>query len=711
MKSNSGTLWILAVIIAALAIKLGYLVFAFPGASSVANLSVDEMYHYRWASLIAGGDIFVNAPYFRAPLYPFFLGLLLAVSGKSLIFVRVIQMLIGCLTVLVTYRLAERLAGRAAAVLAALLMLLYPLTTYFDGELLLDPLFTLLALLTLYYLAVPDDGPDRPIPVGVFFALAALTRPTILIFTPFIIIYYLRGWWRRDRRGTGLKTAGKFILVAALIIAPITIVNLAVSGQFILISYQGGINFYIGNNPDADGFTSSLPPYGTDWTLADASHLARQESGQTEGDVAQSAFWYRQGMRFIIDHPGDFARLFFRKMFFLFSGNEISNNRPLDQAVFHNSFLSSLPIRFSMLLAGAVLPFFLVRKDRRRLYVLYGIILLYGVTVAMFFVSSRFRLPLVPLVAILAGWGVFSLWATVRRRHIGYRLFLGIVAAAAVYILASTNPGGVTFENPNQALFLRGNQALRQGNYPLAIARLDSLTKQRPDYPNGYLNLGIAYLKMGQAQEAVRAFRDELRYHPQSAEADNNLGAIFLLDGQIDSARIYCRRALEIKPYYTDAAVNYLRAAQKTTGTAVLDSIEQFRQIIRRDHNEDPAYLFQEGLYFVSRNRINDAIANDLKVVALLTGRPAAVSFEPEYSPENRGRLLSLAYYQLGYLYGRTGRYEQSITYSRQAIAHNSDLREAYINLMSAYRSAGRQHEADSVEVIFRTRWPGTPLP
>lgn len=711
MKSNSGTYWILAVLIAALAVKVGYLIFAFPGASSVANLSIDEMYHYRWASLIAGGDIFVNAPYFRAPLYPFFLGLLLAVSGKNLFFVRVIQMLVGCLTVFVTYRLGERLAGRAAAVMAALLMILYPLTTYFDGELLLDPLFTLLALLTLYFIAVPENKPDRPVLAGVFFALAALTRPTVLIFAPFIIAYYLRGRTDRGRRGTGIKMAGQFILMAGLVIAPITIINLAASGQFVLISYQGGINFYIGNNPAADGFTSSLPPYGTDWTLKDASYLARQGSSETLGDAAQSAFWYRQGIRFIINHPGDFARLFFRKMFFLFSGNEISNNRPLDQAVFNNPFLSVLPIRFSMLLAGAVLPFFLVRRERRRMYLLYGIILLYGVTVSMFFVSSRFRMPLAPLVAILAGWGVFILWETIRRRHIGYRLFLGVVAGGAILVLASSAPSGVTFKNPDQALFLRGNQALRQGNYPLAAARLDSLTKQQPDYPNGFLNLGIAYLKMGQAQEAVGAFRDELSYHPQSAEADNNLGVIFLLDGEIDSARVYCRRALEIKPYYTDAAINYLRAVQETTNAAVLDSVERFRQIIRREHNDDPAYLFQEGLYFVSQNRLSDAIANDLKVVDLLGSRPASVSFEPEYSPEDRGRLLPLANYQLGYLYGRTGRYEQSIQYSRQAITRDPNLREAYINLISAYRSSGQQREADSVEVVYRMRWPGQSPP
>ena len=145
-----------------------------------------------------------------------------------------------------------------------------------------------------------------------------------------------------------------------------------------------------------------------------------------------------------------------------------------------------------------------------------------------------------------------------------------------------------------------------------------------------------------------------------------------------------------------------------------IESIKQHEpdvHIFLLDNNSDPAYLFEEGLYFVKRNRFHEAIANDLKVVDLLTGQPARISFEPGNTAENRDRLLPLAYYQLGYLYGLTGRYEQSIRYSREAVAHNPDLREAYINLISAYRSSGQQREADSVASVYRSRWPGQPLP
>ena len=116
-------------------------------------------------------------------------------------------------------------------------------------------------------------------------------------------------------------------------------------------------------------------------------------------------------------------------------------------------------------------------------------------------------------------------------------------------------------------------------------------------------------------------------------------------------------------------------------------------------------------MYFIARGRFNEAIANDLKVVDLLTREPATVTFETEYSTEEGDKILPLAFYQLGYLYGLTGRFEQSIRYSREAVAHDPDLREAYINLISAYRSSGRQREADSIATVYRSRWPDKSLP
>ncbi len=75
------------------------------------------------------------------------------------------------------------------------------------------------------------------------------------------------------------------ILMAAILltVAPVTIRNLIVADDFVLVSSSGGINFYIGNNESANGISSSLPPpLGNSWEIADVRYIAEKESGRTD---------------------------------------------------------------------------------------------------------------------------------------------------------------------------------------------------------------------------------------------------------------------------------------------------------------------------------------------------------------------------------------------------------------------------------------------
>jgi tetratricopeptide (TPR) repeat protein len=705
-KDRSPLWWLIP---AAVAIKLGYLFFAYPQASSVGALSIDALYHYNWAKAVVAGDIFVNAPYFRAPLYPFMLALLLKLSGGSLMFVRAAQMLAGCLLLVLVFRVTERIFNRLAAAMAVLLLALYPITTYFEGELLLDSLFALLAFLSFYFLLARRKGKDRVVLAAVFFALAALTRPTIMVFLPIAAgYYYLRKKGSRDKK-TRVRTILLFVVIVLALLLPVTIVNYLHSGQFILVSYQGGVNFYIGNNPQADGLSSSLPPFGNDWNLDDARSAAVTETGRILAYNDLSTYWYRKGFSFALSNPAAFGALMVKKIYYLFSGHEISDNQPLDEAVFDNGFLRLLPVRLPLIVATAVLPLFLVRRQRHRFLYLYGVIAVYGLTIAAFFVNSRFRLPLVPFLAVLGGIGLASLYDKIVRRAWNLRLAAGLAVAAAVFVLVSANLYGGSLVHPQQALFLRGNVSLRQGDYSMAAARFDSLSRMTPYFDNSFLNLGIAFLKMGRTPEASQAFRRELDRNPHSAQAANNLGVLFLLDKVYDSALAYCGQALESRPYYREAAVNFLRAGSHSADSLTVQLVERRRNAARPYLQDDPQYLFEEGLYLAARGQLRKAIDDQQQALALSGNRKPATSFEFSYDMTGRGAgsdVTALACYQLGYLYGLTGDFVRSVEYSRRAIAADSRLKEAYINLISGYRSLGDGRRADSVIAVFRTLWP-----
>ena len=73
--------------------------------------------------------------------------------------------------------------------------------------------------------------------------------------------------------------------------------NLAVAGDWSLLSSHGGLNFYIGNNAEADGTYRLVPGITPDITgqQADARRVAEASVGQKLDDAEVSAYFYGLG--------------------------------------------------------------------------------------------------------------------------------------------------------------------------------------------------------------------------------------------------------------------------------------------------------------------------------------------------------------------------------------------------------------------------------
>ena len=80
--------WILAcILVAALALRVAY-VLQSRANPFFAEPAMDAGYHLEWARALAAGREFQPGPFFRAPLYPWFLALCLRVLGGDLLLVR-----------------------------------------------------------------------------------------------------------------------------------------------------------------------------------------------------------------------------------------------------------------------------------------------------------------------------------------------------------------------------------------------------------------------------------------------------------------------------------------------------------------------------------------------------------------------------------------------------------------------------------------------
>ena len=133
----------------ALLVRLAYLA-AFRGSPYFEGLMVDAAWHHDWAQAWANGTWAMDGAFFRAPLYPWFLGICFRIFGENFFTPRLIQASFGTLTTALCYLLGRDAFDRRTGLLAALLVATSPILVYFDGELLIPTLAIPLNLAALW---------------------------------------------------------------------------------------------------------------------------------------------------------------------------------------------------------------------------------------------------------------------------------------------------------------------------------------------------------------------------------------------------------------------------------------------------------------------------------------------------------------------------------------------------------------------------------
>lgn len=672
------------------------------------QLLVDSLYHDRWAMVIASGNWVGTEAFFRAPFYIYFLGLIYTILGHSLLAARIVGHLIGLLSIGFTYKIAEKVFDKRAAVLAASIHALYPLAVYFESELMVEPLLTILLEASVLALlsAGRQQGCCRYAFSGILMGLAAITKPVIL---PLVIIVagyiYLRG-------GGFKRIANCFILFmagVALIVLPVTIRNYIVSKDLVLVASSGGINFYIGNNSRADGLTASVPEIGTNWQIEDIRYLAEKETGRSLKPSEVSDYWYRKGRQWIIENPSDFAMLYLKKIYFFTNNYEVSNNRNLNAVFGANPILRISPLNFGMILSAVVLSFFFlhrIREKRNELILVLGLILLFAGMTAFYFINARFRLPILPFLFCLASFGVISLVDTIKTGRLLIAA-LCLLTGGAVYIFSISNLYQIDTGNLKSFYFNQGNYFLHTGDFEKARENFNRLITGDPDFPDANLNLGAAFLRQGETDSAEFYLRRELSYNPASAGALSNLATVFYLKNMFDSSLSYASLAIEVKPYFIDG---YLAKARALGAKGELASLEELlrkadKKLPRKGRLYlDAAIIFGEKKEFSrAEHYLKQALAEEAAPVEIDDN---AFLYSTESYDAGQRRLRAKAFYELGYIYGVQNRLPESVEMSRQAIALDSNLAEAYVNLTSGLLLTGQVLSAKSTLETARRRFP-----
>jgi tetratricopeptide (TPR) repeat protein len=558
----------------------------------------DALYHHRWAEAVASGVLWDGQPFFRAPFYPYVLGGLYALFGSHVVVGKILGHVVGLVTGTLIMLLAGRLWGRDGVLWSAILWLGSGLLLFFEGELLVDSLFTGLSFASLYGLFTAERGRIRGPLSGLLFGLAVITRPTLLVCLPVYV-----AWAYAHRTPARGRFWVAWSVAALLPILPVVAMNTIALGRPAGIATQGGINFYIAHNARADGYTAVLPePWGYAWTYHALAAHAGAESGRPLDPGEVSDYYYRQGWDYSRSHPAQTFDLSLKKMLLSVGRLTISNNLNLPYVIDQVKLLKWLALRVAMLVILAVAGLAWVRREPREVGALWLFVLSYSAVFIVFFVNERFRLPLVPIWIILAASTLAGIRRRTRRQHI---TAAALALGTALVILP--NWYGLRTDNQALAYFNLGNVALRQGDNEQAEALYDSALTFDPTLHQLHLNRGLAHLRQDQLELAQEDFLREASLHPFDGRPHNNLAALFLLTGDtaaaLDAIDVGLRR---------DSSLGVLYLQRMHVALAWTDTISLGANLnlARRWAHDWPLWHYWTGELFRLEGRFVDARRN-----------------------------------------------------------------------------------------------------
>jgi len=459
--------------------------------------AVDPKVYHEWAARIAGGDWLGEDVFFLSPLYPYFLGVLYWLAGPSLLVARLVQMVLGALDCVLVFLVARRAFGAAVAAIAGLAMAVYAVSIFYDGVLLVAAIQTPLNLLLAWLLLRAERAPSLPrwLMAGACLGLSILARPNVLLLALLIppwIVLALKG--RVPLRRAGLAAA-VFLVAAAAVVLPVTARNYAVGGDAVLVSSQGGVNFYIGNGPDAIGsfrVPRLFPKTRADDPLqqqeAYRSYAEHRAGGKlTPSEV--SDFWYDETWAHIRGDPGGWARLLIRKLGLFLNHYEIGNSRDFYSSRQFSTVLG-LPLpTFGVICPLALLGLVVAVRRQRRAYPLYAMVATYAVSLVAFFVLAHYRLPVVPFFVVFAALGLAWLLDRIARFR------AAPVLAAIVGLTAAVAVTQLDLVDEDQARFMvhynLGNKYRLLGRRDLALAEYERSIALDPTYISAQHNLAL----------------------------------------------------------------------------------------------------------------------------------------------------------------------------------------------------------------------------
>lgn len=335
---------------------------------------------------------------YRLPGYPVFLAAVFSIS-HSIPLVQIVQILIDVCSCFFLFRIGSLLFSAKSGLVAALIWAVLPSAIVHTSFMLTETLFTSLFLGSLTLLFYKKNqaefsfGRGRLFAIGVLWGVCSLIKPNIMLAP--ISIFLLCFVKERKITAKVFGYIGVVIAGMTIVLAPWVTRNYMSFGKATL-STNGGVNFWIGNNPLATGTYN----YPSDNPIESVS-----------GEVTQSELGYQLGWEFVKSHPLKTIVLAGKKTAYMFvldspvaialsHGGATSAEGSTYRDLYKQTqwwLLALINLPYCLLIIAGIVGFSRSYYSSALLLLFIGFWLF---THAVYFGGARFHFPILPLFAL-----------------------------------------------------------------------------------------------------------------------------------------------------------------------------------------------------------------------------------------------------------------------------------------------------------------------
>ena len=526
----------------------------------------DMHFYDEWAQRILSGELSDHLAFYGLPGYPYVLAALYKIAGYGPFVPALLQALLEAGTGALIYKVSVGIfsetglrRAQIVGVLAALGWAFFVPAQAYAVVLMPTAWFIFIFWLILWRIVGWKNAPTKleSLVLGLLVGLAATAIATILFLIPLLVsaILIKPAISAHTQFRTRMGALVLLFLGAAAGTSPCWVHNCLIAHDRVFLSAHSGINFWIGNNPVANGYPRFPPGLraGQAAMLQDSIDAAESAAGHPLKRGEVSRYWSAKARDYIERCPLAWLRLLTLKLRTFWSAFQYDDLSII--TILREQNVTLPGIYFGLVAAFALPAMVLGWKAVPAGRWVTSAIALQMLALLPVFTTERYRLPVVPGLLIFAAFGLVMFFHNLVAGKVRPMLSYGTLLAVSTVFISwpQRNPSLWALDAYNS-----GWQALESNNLALAEKKLAVAYAYVPDNSETLFALGNLRLAQQKSDDALAFYSAVLSIDPKHKGALNNLGVIALDAHDFANAESWFRRAAQIEP--ANAKTHFLLA-------------------------------------------------------------------------------------------------------------------------------------------------------